>query len=277
MIKDILVNIECDKSRDSVRDYAISIAETYGAHLTGVTFANCAENPNYMMLGVPSDILAQILTQQETAAREAIARFEEAARRSDLSVAHRLITRDAFGSSDTFSAMARHFDLSVIMQSDDEKRANNDTLIHAALFNSGRPVIVVPYIQKAALKLDRIVCCWDGSRAAARAVNDALPFLKKARTVELFIVDNEKTSGPRIVRGVEIGNHLARHDLKVDVAVEPAADLDVANAILSHTADCSADLIVMGGYGHSRMREFVLGGATRGILEAMTIPVLMSH
>jgi nucleotide-binding universal stress UspA family protein len=277
MIKDILLNVECDKSRDSVRDYAISIAETYGAHLAGVVFADYAENPNYVMPGVPSDILAQIATQREKAARDAIARFEAAAGRGDLSIAHRLIAQDAFGSSDTFSSMARRFDLSVIMQSDDEKRANNDTLIHAALFNSGRPVIVVPYIQKAALKLDRIVCCWDGSRAAARAVNDALPFLKKARTVELFIVDNEKTSGLRMVRGVEIGNHLARHDLNVEVAIEPAADLDVANAILSHTADCSADLIVMGGYGHSRMREFVMGGATRGILKAMTIPALMSN
>jgi nucleotide-binding universal stress UspA family protein len=276
MIKDILLNVECDKSRDSVRDYAISIAETYGAHLAGVVFANYAENPSYVMPGVPSDILAQIATQREKAARDAIARFEAAAGGRDLSIAQRLIAQDVFGSSDTFSSMARRFDLSVIMQSD-EKRARNDTLIHAALFNSGRPVIVVPYIQKAALKLDRIVCCWDGSRAAARAVNDALPFLKKARTVELFIVDNEKTSGPRIVRGVEIGNHLARHDINVEVVIEPAADLDVANAILSHTADCSADLIVMGGYGHSRMREFVIGGATRGILEAMTIPALMSH
>src|SRR5690606_34677644 len=103
----------------------------------------------------------------------------------------------------------------------------------------------------------------DGSRAAARAVNDALPLLRKANGVELFIVANEKTADEQVLRGADIARHLARHDVKVEVETTPAADVDVANVILSHVADCSASLLVMGGYGHSRLREFVLGGATR--------------
>ena len=150
-------------------------------------------------------------------------------------------------------------------------------LIEATLFESGRPVIVVPYIQKEGPNLGRIVCCWNGSRAAARAINDALPLLQKAPAAELLIVANEKTGSEREVRGVEIASHLARHGIKVEVEILPAADVDVANVILSRVADCSASMIVMGGYGHSRFREIILGGATRGVLTAMTVPVFISH
>jgi nucleotide-binding universal stress UspA family protein len=277
MIKDVILNLELNKSRDSVRDYAITVARTFDAHLEGVAFAD-GNIPTYLMQEFPPTAVADIRSKYEEAARSAIERFEAAVKGSLLSVEHRLVTQtypDEVPPS--FSAMARRYDLSVVMQSDDEKGVNNDILIEATLFGSGRPVIVVPYIQKEGLKLDRIVCCWDGSRAAARAVNDALPLLQKARAVEVFIVANEKTGGEPEIRGVEIGSHLARHGIKVEIVTLPAADIDVANVILSRVADCSASMIVMGGYGHSRFREFVLGGATRGILSTMTVPVFISH
>ena len=277
MVKDILLNLECDEFRNSALGYAISIAETLDAHLASVAFAGRALLPGYPMLDIPSSILTDILAESEKEARSAIARFEAAAKRSLLSVEPRLITESELKPPDIFSAMARRFDLSVIMQSDDARGAYNDVLIEAALFGSGRPVVVVPYIQKDGLKLDRIVCCWDGSRAAARAANDALPLLKKAQVVELFIVANEKTGNKHETSGVDIGNHLARHGVKVEVKIASAADIGVTDAILSHVADCSASMIVMGGYGHSRLREFVLGGVTRGILSMMTVPVFMSH
>ena len=173
--------------------------------------------------------------------------------------------------------MARRFDLTVVMQSDRHRHAYNDLMIEAALFNSGRPTIIVPYIQKQGVNLGRVLCCWDGSRTAARAISDSLPLLRKAKTVELFIVANDKTKWERELRGADIARHLARHDVNVEVEVVPAADIDVASVILSHVADCSADMIVMGGYGHSRLREFMLGGVTRAVLETMTIPVFMSH
>jgi nucleotide-binding universal stress UspA family protein len=101
--------------------------------------------------------------------------------------------------------------------------------------------------------------------------------LRKAGAVELFIVETEKIVNEKVLRGAEIGRHLARHDINVEVKTVRAADADVAKAILSHVADGSVDLLVMGGYGHSRLREFVFGGATRGMLSAMTVPVFMSH
>jgi nucleotide-binding universal stress UspA family protein len=265
MIKDIILHLERDSSRDTVRDFAASIAETFAAHLTGVIF-NFATN-------IPADALGDLFAESEAEARGAIERFELAMKRSGLSAEPRLI----FGTPKTFSEMARCFDLSIIMQSDDNNGVNNSNLIETTLLDSGRPLIVVPCIQQGGLKLDRVVCCWDGSRTAARAINDALPLLKKANAVELFIVENEKAANEQVLRGTEISRHLARHDIKVEVETVPAADIDVANAILSHIADGSTSLLVMGGYGHSRLRELVFGGATRGILSAMTVPVFMSH
>ncbi|MGB6398783.1 MAG: universal stress protein [Bradyrhizobium sp.] len=238
------------------------------------TRGHIAFSPHGGLYAMPSlcGSAADILTENKEAARSTIERFEAAVKGSLLSVEHRLVEAPA-----SFSEMARRYDLSVVMQSNNENGVNNDILIEATLFESGRPVIVVPYIQKEGMNLDRIVCCWDGSRAAARAINDALPLLQKARAVELLIVTNEKTGNGREIRGVEIGSHLARHGIKVEVEILPAADIDVANVILSRVAECSASMIVMGGYGHSRFREFILGGATRGVLTTMTVPVFISH
>ncbi|MBN9149648.1 MULTISPECIES: universal stress protein [unclassified Nitrobacter] len=265
MIKDIILHLERDPSRDIVRDFAASIAEAFSAHLTGVIFT--------FATNIPADALGDLFVESEAEARGAIDRFETAMKRGALSVEPRLI----FGTPKTFSEMARCYDLSVVMQSDDDNGINNGILIEAALFDSGRPLIIVPRIQQGGLKLDRVVCCWDGSRTAARAINDALPMLRQAGAVELFIVETEKIVNEKVLRGAEIGRHLARHDINVEVKTVRAADADVAKAILSHVADGSVDLLVMGGYGHSRLREFVFGGATRGMLSAMTVPVFMSH
>ena len=95
--------------------------------------------------------------------------------------------------------------------------------------------------------------------------------------LERVLITNEKTGNGREIRGVEIGSHLARHGIKVEVEILPAGDIDVANVILSLVAECSASMIVMGGYGHSRFREFILGGTTRGVLTTKTVPVFISH
>ena len=180
------------------------------------------------------------------------------------------------GAGDLFGRIARRFDLSIVAQAEPDNAAPERLIAEAALFESGRPVLIVPYIQKAGLKLDRVMVCWDGSRNAARAIADALPFLARAKAVEVVTVTGEPAKSSDIP-AADIAHHLARHGLKVEVERIVAEDIDVASVILSHAADTGTDLIVMGGYGHSRVREFVLGGATRGILTAMTVPVLMSH
>lgn len=277
MIKDIVLHLEHDPARDVVRDYAISIAELFEAHLAGVAFGYYASLPSFAFPAFPTDVMADILIKDEMAARAAVKRFEEAGRRSGISTESRVILHGEEAAPGVFAFIGRRFDLSVIMQPDPDGSGLNDLLLESALFESGRPMIAVPYIQKSGVKLDRVTCCWDGGRTAARAINDALPLLKKARTVELFIIENDKTRYEKEIQGAGMARHLARHGVDVEVEMLPAADIDVGNAILSHAADRSVDMIVMGGYGHSRFREFVLGGTTREILSTMTVPVFMSH
>src|SRR6202034_3813514 len=121
--------------------------------------------------------------------------------------------------------------------------AIEEIIAESTLFEAGRPVIVVPYIQKSALKLDRVMVCWDGSRPAARAIADAMPLLERAKLVEVVIIANERGKRDEIP-GADMGQHLARHGLKVDVKRIAGAGIDVADALLSHAADISADFIV---------------------------------
>lgn len=168
MIKDIILHLERDPSRDIVRDFAVSTADMFGAHLTGVSFAFAASIPNYIVPSFPAGVIADLFSESETAARVAIDRFEAAMKRSGVSAELRLVLQTDFGPPRTFSEMARCFDLSIIMQSDDYSGINNSTLIEATLFDSGRPLIVVPYIQKEGLKLrlGRMLLGWKPGRGA---------------------------------------------------------------------------------------------------------------
>jgi len=276
-MKDLIVKLEHDKQHDQALAFAVSIAETFDAHLAGASFGNLAGLPDYGMVGVPGTVIGQLLTESEQRARIALDRFHAAATRNGLSFSDHLVLESGFGTADTFANLARHYDLSILRQTDNDG-PDNGLVIEAALFNTGRPVIVVPYIQSTGLKLDRVLCCWDGGAPAARAVNDALPFLKRAGAVEILNVVGARDDKPQSeIRGIEIAGHLARHDVKVEIETVTVPDRSVADTILSHAADRSADMIVMGGYGHSRLREFVLGGVTRSILASMTIPAFMSR
>jgi nucleotide-binding universal stress UspA family protein len=279
MIKDVIVNLTPAApggTRDVAGDYAVSIAEAFGAHVSGVAFAYDPILPASIMGGISADVFDSQRRENEAAAKVTIDQFQAAAKRAGVSSETRLMTATVGAAADTFASLARRFDLSVVPQVTPDTIAPDELLMEAALFESGRPMLVVPYIQKAPLNLDRVICCWDGSRTAARAIGDAMPFLTRAKAVDLVIVGKGKMNEKELT-GADMGAHLARHGMKVEVKNIPAADIDVANVVLSYAADCGAELIVMGGFGHSRLREYILGGATRGILSSMTVPVLMSH
>lgn len=276
MIKDLVVNLSLGESRDVAADYATSVASTFGAHLTGIAYAYEPVLPPTLMGGVPTEVITAQRTESEKAASAAIDRFRQAASRAGIPFDSRVLNASLAGASDLFGRIARRFDLSVVGQAEPDKVAPEELIIEAALFESGRPTIVVPYIQRDGLKLDRVIVCWDASRTAARALGDAMPFLEKAKTIDVLMVATERAKSDEIP-GADIAHHLARHGLTVEVKRIVTGDTDVPSTILSYAADASADFIVMGGYGHSRLREFILGGATRGILSAMTVPTLMSH
>ena len=290
MIKDIVVKLSVGERASPAEGYAISVAATFHAHLAGIAFLYHPIVPvadaGYTLADVygstlgagnirPEMIEAQQL-DNAAAAKAAIDRFATASARAGVSVEPLTPGASFDGVGEQFGRIARYFDLSVVEQAEPETSAIEEKIIEAALFDSGRPVIVVPYIQKAPLKLDHVMVCWDGSRAASRAIADAMPFLERARRVEVVIVANERGKQNEI-EGADMGQHLARHGITVEVNRIVAGDIDVADMLLSHAADAETDFIVMGGYGHARLREFVLGGVTRSILRTMTAPVLMSH
>lgn len=277
MIKDLTLKLETDQNRDRSLSYTISVAEAFGAHVTAMASSDPLSFAQYPIPALPDTVITNIRAEKDREARAAIARFEEAAKSRGISYDYDLVTHRLPQSAEIFAVKARRSDLSIVQQMeqiDDE----NETIIETVLFDSGRPVLIVPYIQKAGLNLDHVVCCWDGSATAARAVNDALPFLTRAKNVDILIVSNEKTEDSRHqASGEGIVKHLARHGITTQLKIQQAPDASVANTILSYVADQGSSLIVMGGYGHSRLREFILGGATRSILASMTVPVLMSH
>jgi nucleotide-binding universal stress UspA family protein len=276
MIKDIVVNLPVFTSRDAVSDFAISIGDAFSAHVAAIAFSYEPVIPASVMGGIPSDLIEAQRRENEANAKAAMERFDQAAKRAGVSAESRSLSSSVAGAADLFSQIARRFDISVIGQSERDRGLPEELIIEGALFGSGRPLIVVPYIQKKGLTLERVTVCWDGSRAAARAIADSVPFLERAKSIDVLIVASEASKSGD-VPGADMGHHLARHNLKVDVKRITAPDIDVPSAILSYAADNGTDMLVMGGYGHSRLREFILGGATRGILSSMTVPVLMSH
>ncbi|MGE0564244.1 MAG: universal stress protein [Pseudolabrys sp.] len=275
MLKDIVVNLGSSE-RDPAGNYAISVAAAYEAHLLGVVCAYEPVIPGSVMGGIPPEFIEAQRRESDKVAKAALARFEEAAKRAGISHETHVIRASMAEAGDLLGKLARRFDLAICSQDDPNQAVTNEIATEALLFESGRPVIVVPYVQKAGLKLDRVMVCWDGSRAATRSIADSLPLLQKAKQVDIVIVAGKRAKDDE-VPGADLGQHLARHGLKVEVKRLTSPDIDVANTLLSYAADSSADLIVMGGYGHSRLREFILGGVTRGILSSMTAPALMSH
>src|SRR5215467_11146379 len=175
MIKDIVVNLTGGHPQDFASDYAISLAAGFGAHIVGVGFIYEPVIPGSLLGNIPTDLIEAQRQENTRAAREAIARFEDAARAAGVSAETRTLDASVAGAPDLFGRIARRFDIAVVGQARREQGASEELLIEGTLFGSGRPVIIVPYIQKEGLKLDRVLLCWDGSRPAARAIADSLP------------------------------------------------------------------------------------------------------
>jgi nucleotide-binding universal stress UspA family protein len=171
---------------------------------------------------------------------------------------------------------ARCFALVVVEQVEPGQPPNLNDLAGAVIAESGRPVIVVPGIQREPARVARSVAAWDGSPAAGRAIGDAAPLLERAEHVEIVAANSASASQFVVSGGERIARRFARLGVEASFRRIPG-DGDPANILLSHAADIGADMIVAGGYGHSRIREAILGGVTRTLLGSMTVPVFLSH
>ena len=189
MIKDIIVNLSA--KANSASDYAISLAAALNAHLTGIVFLYGPTVPVSRAGYVPPEL--EVIERHNEAAVKAVREsFTAASTRAGVKAEFLTVSASLVSAGDQFGQIARRFDLAVVGQAEPETRRVEENIIEAVLFDSGGPLIVVPYIQKAPLKLDHIMVCWDGGRAAARAIRDAIPFLRRAGRIEVVIVTNER-------------------------------------------------------------------------------------
>jgi nucleotide-binding universal stress UspA family protein len=278
MYKDILVHIPTERPMRPVIDGSISLAAGLNAHLDAVAVGYVATSAAYVMEGGAA-VAAVFEMERESAAERAeaaLAVFKSEAVKAGISyTCHPLGTMPA-DAAGLLGEMARLHDLSIVLQPDPAQGSFDNDVPREILFQAGGPVLFLPYTFHGAFKAKRIGICWDGSRLAARAMRDAAPFLARAEEVVIITI-NETDTVPDEVSTRNLARHLGRRGLSTRTVNLSAARSDIQPTMLSLAADESLDLLVMGGYGHSRLQERVLGGVTRAMLEAMTVPTLMSH
>ena len=281
-MRDLLLVLD-GSARDATRlETALELARTVGAHLTGLCPLELLlpADLGFALGGYPEALALQSAVEQLQDQANARAAEIEAVFRAGLSRAGvNGDWRTAPGPvGPAIAVAARHADLTVIGQDDPDHRVPpaGRHMIEDVLLAAGRPLLLLPYAGRFPTIGRSVLIAWTPTREAARAVGDALGLIEPAAQVTVLTV--ARAGGGDAVPGAEIAAHLARHGLAVTAARSVSdGQIHEADMLLSYAADLGADLLVMGGYGHSRVRELTLGGVTRSVLRHMTLPVLMSH
>lgn len=282
MYKDIVVPITGSAGDSAAIDAAVVLAAQTTAHVAVLELVNLplpAPSPWGMTPDAAMGVIYSRL-REEAQSRAALtrARLEREAVSTEVRVVESL-----FVEPPRMAALhARHADLTVMTGGRDGGQ-ETEPVVHAyfsaLLLESGRPLLAVPERYAMSAPIRHVVIAWRPRREAARAVHDALPLLKLAESIDVLVVDPEAgEQGDGEQPGADIGTHLARHGLSVNVISHKRSPGEsVATALLRHAAQTEAQLLVAGGYGHSRFREWALGGTTRELLQAQHLPVLFSH
>ena len=276
MYKDLLVEVDDRENSRKRINYAIQLARHFDAHLTGLYLISTFTPPPAVGAYMTRDMEAQIEAGEQELAEAALDAFRRTVEADDIEFDTRTDRGTHHEHARLLSLHGRYADLTIIGQPNPDDGIGSldpgDVVLAA-----GAPVMVVPHVGAPSTCAERVMIAWNASRESARAVRDAMPLLEKAETVDVVCFQPESTPGHGELPGADISLHLSRHGIKVDVQILAGQGIDVGNALLSHVADRGSDLLVMGAYGHSRLREAVLGGATRTILQSMTVPVFMAH
>jgi nucleotide-binding universal stress UspA family protein len=278
--KDLLVVLDSEPASRGRIDLAAALAERFAAHLVGLYPLPLPEAPRYLGYYDPA-LLEPFFLELREKAQEACDKeretFEHASSLRGVSAEWRVAEA---GSESDPALHARYVDLTILGQLDPD-RANAELIRprpELVTLASGRPILVVPYAGHFETVGRRVLIGWNATREATRAVNDAMPLLIEADVVTVLAIDaREGPDAHGELPGADISLHLARHGVKATVERTVSAGIPAGDVLLSRAADLGADLLVIGAYGHSRVRELLLGGATRSILQSMTLPVLMSH
>ncbi|HEX6267065.1 MAG TPA: universal stress protein [Burkholderiales bacterium] len=269
--KTIVVHLDEKHRRAERLQLACALAARFEAHLVGLFALGAARIPSYALAEAGPLVRDIEERRRGEAARAAEEELRNAARRSGCKSEWRLSTQDAAAA---VRLSARYADL-VVLGQPEPGEALARGFVEEVILSAGRPVLMVPYAGRFSDAGQRALVAWNASREAARAVTDALPLLSRAQSVEVVAFGPNGDHGA--TPAADISLFLARHGVKATAARQSTPEVDIGSQILSRAADANADLIVMGAYGHSRLRELALGGATRSMLDAMTVPVLMAH
>lgn len=277
MMKDLLVHLNGHESDETRLAYAEQLAAQHDAFLTGIY---CNLIPEMMLAGDPSAGVAKVVVDMQAQAVEEGAVTEKALatrfarlgvpnelRRLDLPMSH---------AGQAISAEARRADLFVATRPYGNEIADPHVL-ETVLFNSGRGCLFVPPEGKPSGDFDTVMVAWRNSKESARALSEAMPLLQKASNViVVMVVEDEPPEKDGIMPGADISRHLDRHGVAVELR-HVTGWSNPAEALLNEVSKSGAQMLVMGGYGHSRFREWVLGGVTRDVLKVAEVPVLLAH
>jgi nucleotide-binding universal stress UspA family protein len=277
MFRRILVHIPSERPVRPVIEVAIALAMARRSHLDAVAIGYESMGGVGMLVGSSGAAVAAVVEAEQQRAQEradaAISVFEVEAKLAEIAYGVRSLTAIPADAGETIGTLARLYDMTIVLQPDSSKSSYDNDIPQEILFNSGGPMLMVPYIHKGPLDTHNVGIAWDGSRLAARALRDAMPFLMGAKAVTVIAI-NEKAGE---ASSDQLVGHLARRGIAAGVERLATERGDVQAAILSVAAESNMGLLVMGGYGHSRLQERILGGVTRGMFNSMTVPVLMSH
>lgn len=274
--KDILVVVDDAPACEERVNVAIRLAARHEAHLIALMVHEVYVSP-IAAARIPSGLLDEHRRAVEEARRRVREKFERLAGAASVPHEWHAAEGDPVMAATLFS---RHADLAVIGQESPDHGGFGTVrnLAEHVVLASGRPVLVVPHASAYPKVGERVLVAWDASREAARAVADALPLLKDAGRVVTLSANPDSGAGQHgELPGADIPRHLARHGVHVDVQRVSSMDVSIAELLLNRIVDESIDMLVMGAYGHARMREIWLGGVTRRLMESMTVPVLISH
>ncbi|MDE5455950.1 universal stress protein [Bradyrhizobium sp. CSA112] len=277
MFRNILAHIPSERPVRPVIEVAIALAMARRSHLDAVAIGYESMGGVGMLVGSGGAAIASAVGAEQERAQEradaAISVFKVEAKLAEIAYGIRSFAAIPAEAGEAIGALARLYDMTIVLQPDSSKSRYDNDIPEAVLFNSGGPMLMVPYTHKGPLDTHHVGIAWDGSRLAARALRDAMPFLMGAKAVTVIAVNEEagEASSDQLV------GHLARRGVAARVQRLAVERGDVQAAILSIAAESNMGLLVMGGYGHSRLHERILGGVTRGMFESMTVPVLMSH
>jgi nucleotide-binding universal stress UspA family protein len=276
--RSIFVHLDDSQQSELTLDAALRLARHYPAELDGGYLVPTREMTPMTSAFLPSDLVEARMKATAEAQAAAESKFRKAAAAAGVKSIRWVAP--AGDPVDAAVVQARYSDLAVVSQPPREDRAGAfaNELVNAVIMDSGRPVLVVPFIGAGKTLGERVLIAWKDSRESARAVDDALPLLKDAKAVQVLAVTPRDDESVRDhVTDLAVEGFLRRHNVTATVRRTVAPDIQAGEFLLSRAADFGADLIVMGGYSRPRLSRLVWGGVSKLMLDSMTVPVFMSH